>query len=99
MFRNSDIENDLIDFSPEPGLDTGGSLWRVIEKYGEKACVFFNESYHENPYFKNKEQGHYAMINNEMFMHFVAASNWKNQEKHQERVSALINVAKEKTGL
>lgn len=99
MWRNSDIDKELIDFSPEAGLDTGGSLWKVIEKYGGDSCVFFNESYHENPYFKSKDYGSYAMINNQMFMHFVASSNWVKLKNHQERISSLINVAKEKTGL
>jgi hypothetical protein len=39
------------------------------------------------------------MINDGMFMHFVGASNWFNKDRHEERISALINIAKEKTGL
>lgn len=99
MWRNSDIDKQLIDFTPCEGLDTGGSLWKVIDKYGEDACMFFNESYHENNYFKDKDYGAYAMINNKMFMHFIGSSNWINLENHQERISSLVNIAKEKTGL
>lgn len=94
-------DKDIIDFSPnaEYGLDTGGNLWKAIEKYGQETCVFFNEAYHQNPDFVSSELGHYAMINNGMFMHFIAGSNWSNQKDHQKRISSLINVAKEKTGL
>lgn len=96
---NNAIEKDIVDFSPAEGLDTGGNLYRIIEKYGEEACVFFNESYHENPYFKDKQYGYYAMINNETFLHCVNGSNWFGTKNNAERMSALVNVIKEKTGL
>lgn len=101
LWNATAIDRNMIDFgySHDLSLDTGGMLYKVIEKYGEENCIFFNESYHQNPHFHNKEYEHYAMINNEMFMHFVAGSNWVNLEEHDARINSLINIAKEKTGL
>lgn len=99
--NNNAVDNDLVDFSPnsEFGLDTGGNLYKIIEEYGGEAFLDFNESYHQNPGYVNKEYGHYAMIKDETFMHFIAGSNWVNKSDHQQRISALVNVVKEKTGL
>lgn len=101
MLSNERIDKSIVDFSTnqEFGLDTGGNLYKIIEKYGEENCIFFNESYHQNPYFKGVSYAHYAMINNSMFMHFVNGSAWNPVENNQERISSLINIAKEKTGL
>lgn len=101
MFNNSSIDQDLIDFSAnnEFGLDTGGQLWEIVRKHGEDCCIFFNETYHENSQYRGKAYKHYAMINNQMFMHFVNSSNWNNQGDNQERISSLINIAKDLTGL
>lgn len=101
LLANERIDKSLVDFStnPEFGLDTGGNLYKIVEKYGEDNCIFFNESYHQNQYFKGVSYTHYAMINNGMFMHFVNSSMWNPVENNQARISALINIAKEKTGL
>lgn len=101
MLNNNAVDKEIVDFSPNStyGLDTGGNLYKIIEKYGEEACIFFNESYHQNPYFNDKQYGHYAMINNETFLHCVNGSNWFGTKNNAERMSALVNVIKEKTGL
>ena len=101
MLNNNAVDKDLVDFSTnsEFGLDTGGNLYLIIEKYEEISCIFFNESYHQNPDFVSKDYGHYAMINDQMFLHFVNGSNWNGKKDHQQRISSLINVVKEKTGL
>lgn len=101
MLANERIDKSLVDFSTnaEFGLDTGGNLYKIVDAYGESSCIFFNESYHQNPYFKNPKYGYYAMINNCMFLHFVGASNWVGLSDHKERIASLINIAKEKTGL
>lgn len=98
FFRNDKIEHDLIDFSPnnELGLDTGGNLYKVIETYGKDACIFFNESYHQNPNFVDNKYGYYSMINDEMFFHAVNASNWSGELRHEERINSIINLIKEK---
>lgn len=95
------INRDLVDFSPnsEFNLDTGGNLYKIIEQYGQENVIFFNESYHQNPYFNGSKYSHFSMINDGMFMHFVNSSEWCPVPNNQERISALINVAKEKTGL
>jgi glycosyltransferase involved in cell wall biosynthesis len=99
--NNNAVDNDLVDFSPnsEFGLDTGGNLYKIIEKYGAECFLDFNESYHENPFYKNKEYGHFALIKDETFLHFIAGSNWVNKNGHNERIASLVNVVKEKTGL
>ena len=50
MFNNTKIEQSLIDFSTnqEFGLDTGGNLYKIIEKYTDADFVFFNEQYNQN---------------------------------------------------
>lgn len=101
MWKENAVEKDLIDFgfSHELGLDTGGNLYKVVEKYGKENCIFFNEAYHQNPNFNNNQYAHYAMIKDGTFMHFVAASGWSGADRHEERINSLINIAKEKTGL
>lgn len=98
FFDNYLIERSLVDFSPCAGKDTGGALYKLIEKYGKEQCVFLNESYHENPYYKSPKYGHYSMINNESFIHFLGGSNWINISDNNERINSLINVTKELIG-
>ena len=99
--NNAAIDNDLVDFSPnaEHGLDTGGNLYKILEKYGAETFLDFNESYHQNPDFISKDYGYYAMIKDETFCHFINGSNWNTKEGHQRRISSLVNIIKEKTGL
>lgn len=101
MLNNNAVDKDLVDFSTnqEFGLDTGGNLYLLIEKYGEINCVFFSESYHQNPDYISKDYGYYAMINDKMFLHCINGSNWAGKSDHQHRVSSLVNIIKEKTGL
>lgn len=95
------IDKDLIDFwtNSEFGLDSGGNLYKTIEKYGEENCIFFNEAYHQNQYFNGKTYNHYAMLADNTFMHFVNSSVWNPVENNEARINGLINIAKEKTGL
>lgn len=99
MFNNAQIDKDLINFSANHDLhlDTGGQLYKVIQKYGEENCVFFNEVYKPNDYISTSVYNYYAEINDGMFMHFVNSSNWNNQENHQERINSLINILIRKT--
>lgn len=101
MLNNSIIEKDIIDFSPNNtyGLDTGGNLYLLIENYGHDAFIFFNEAYHQNPYFLSHRYSHYAVINNAMFYHCVNASNWTGSDRHEERMNTFINLVKEKVEL
>lgn len=101
MWSSERVDNNIIDFATnsEYGLDTGGNLYKIVEKYGEDHCVFFNESYHQNQYFAGPAYNHYAMLNDGMFMHFVNSSMWNPVENNEARINGLINIAKEKTGL
>lgn len=101
MWNATLIDRELIDmgYSHELGLDSGGMLYKIVEKYGMENCVFFNEAYHQNPEFSGSQYNHYATICDGAFMHFVAGSNWINLEDNEARINSLINIAKEKTGL
>lgn len=101
FINNEAIDKDLVDFYPsqEWKLDSGGNLYRLIEKHGMESCLFFNESYHQNPYFFGQKYSHYSMINNEMFCHFVNSSQWNPTPGNADRLRTLINIVKEKTGL
>ncbi len=87
-----------IDFSPnhDLGYDTGGNLYKTIENVGKEHCIFFNEQYFENPYYRKEPYNYYAVINNGMFLHCVALSNWVNLEDHTDRVNSIINIIREK---
>lgn len=95
------IDKEIVDFgtNQEFGLDTGGNLYLIIEKYGEDHCLFFNESYHQNQYIKTKYYGNYAMIKDETFLHCINGSNWNGTEDNAARMAALVNVIKDRTGL
>lgn len=101
FFHLEGNDKDIIDFNPsnEFHLDTGGNLYKVVDKYGIDYCIFFNEAYHQNPNFISKSYDSYAMINDGMFLHFINASNWIGAERHEERINSLLNIAREKTGL
>lgn len=81
-----------IDFSPLPGLDTGGSLYRTMKSLGKNNLIFFNEVHVENPGFKKTMYNFYSLINHRMFMHFINGSNWNNKGHHQERLNSLFNI-------
>jgi len=103
VFWNANVvDPEIIDFSPSHifGLDTGGNLYKVIEKYGKENCIFFNEAYHQNPYFNSLDgYNHFSMLADNRFLHMINSSNWALADRHEERINSLINVAKEKTGL
>lgn len=101
MLANERIDTSIVDFKPssEFNLDSGGNLYKIVDKYGDGNCIFFNEAYHQNPYFNGTEYNSFAMIKDGTFMHFTAASNWCVADRHEERMNSLINIAKEKTGL
>lgn len=87
--------DEAIDFSCNNTLhlDTGGNLYKMIDKYGLSSCIFFNEAYHENDQYNGDSMyNFYTTINNDMFMHFVAASNWHKSSDNDERVNSLLNI-------
>lgn len=98
MFQSFVGTINLIDFSPnsEFGLDTGGNLYKIYDSFPPTNFVHFNEAYFENHGFTKNKQNFYAMINDEMFLHMIAGSNWKNEADHEERINSLINILTEK---
>lgn len=98
MWDNRAIDHSLIDFSVsnELGLDTGGMLYKVIEKYGNESLIFFNEKYYQNPYFREGFYNFYATVNDDMFMHFINGSGWNPVPNNEERLNSLLNVLDER---
>ncbi len=99
MLNNTIVDKSLVDFYPnmEYGMDTGGNLYRIIAKYGEENCVFFNEAYHQNPNFRKSFYNFYSMINNEMFFHCLNGSNWSGSNDDKERINSLLSILNERT--
>jgi len=97
MWDNNKVDHSLVDFSvsSEFGLDSGGNFFKIIEKHGKDQCVFFNESYRQNPYFDKSRYNFYAMINDGMFMHFINSSNWNNSNENDERINTLLRILEE----
>ena len=91
MFDNKAIIRGFVDFSTQPGLDTGGMLYQVIERYGERKCLFFDEVHVQNSEFNKSFYNFYSMINNGQFMHFINGSNWNKSEHNEERINSLLN--------
>ena len=98
MWDNEQIDRNLVNFavSHELELDTGGMMFKIIEKYGKEKCPFFNEIHVQNPNFTKTMYNFYALINDGMFMHFINSSNWNPTECHQERMNSLLNLLEEK---
>jgi len=87
--------DDAIDFSCNSvlALDTGGNLYKMIDKHGIDGCIFFNERYYENDQFNTESRyNYYTTINDDMFMHFVNGSNWSKTNDNEERINSLINI-------
>jgi len=98
MFDNEKVDKELIDFSVEMEyyfLDTGGKLYKSIEKVGKEKCLFFKEEYHENKYHKQGKYNFYSVIN-KVFIHFLNSSNWNPIDDNEGRLNALLNIAQEK---
>lgn len=99
VFDNTKIYKELVDFSPDNnlGLDTGGGLRRLKEKYGDEGCEYFDEvGWHNEAMQTHKDYYFYMMIYKETFMHFIAGSDWSGKERHEERMNTLIDIATEK---
>lgn len=98
IWNNERIDRSLIDFSPnaEHGLDTGGNLFRAVDKYTDEQCIFFNEEYQQNPNFSKSRYDFFAMIYSGGFMHFINSSNWNNSNDNTERLNSLLNILEER---
>jgi glycosyltransferase involved in cell wall biosynthesis len=101
IINNTLVDKDLMDFSPnsEYRLDTGGNLYKLIEKVSEERCIFFDERYVQNPNFTKSFYNFYTLINQEMFLHCVNGSGWNPSEGQEERINSLMNTLKEKAGI
>lgn len=96
FWRKDKIDSNLIDFSTAPGLDTGGALWKIIEKYGKENFVFIDEIYAQNIHFSGDSYGYYSLLLNETFVHFINGSAWNTVENNTSRINSLINIVKNK---
>lgn len=97
MFDRTQVEQADFSCNSQYGLDTGGNLFKTIEKVGIENCVFFGEEYHENNQFQceNPKYNCYTIIA-ETFMHFVGGSNWEGLNRNEERINTLLNILKER---
>lgn len=91
--NNTQIDTSVVDFSCSlpHGLDTGGMLFSIIEKHKDR-CIFFDESYVENPHFTKPPYNYYSLLAGGTFMHFVASSNWRKLDDNTDRVNSLLNI-------
>lgn len=94
MFDNEKIDRTLVDFSTNHDLklDTGGQLYKVIEKYGKTETGFLNEMHCQNPNFNKSMYNFYVLINDGMFLHMVNGSGWNPAEANEERLNSLLNL-------
>lgn len=96
FYNAKKVDGEFINFLPVTGLDTGGSLYKAVEHYGIEKCVFFDEAYYQNPYFKGRLYNHYVLINSGMFLHCINASGWNKIEDQEERINSLVTIIREK---
>lgn len=77
------LSGEKIDFSPIPGMDTGGQLWDIIKFLKHNQTLAF--SYQFEPTLE------YEIVN-DCLMHFVKGSNWNKGDeiKHRERLAKLF---------
>lgn len=103
MINNEFIDKALVDFSVnyDLGLDTGGNLYKIIEKHGTDKCVNFDQYDIPNP--ADKSYSFYNEITNPKsissefrFMHFINSSNWNKKERNEERVQSLLQILEQK---
>lgn len=94
MIDNNKIGRNMIDFSTNKQfhLDTGGNLYPLFYVYPQ-GYFESTETKHANPQFEGEE---YAMLHNEMFMHFQKASNWNGAPNHELRLESLYGILNEK---
>lgn len=98
MFKNT-IDKSIIDFSPnsEFQLDTGGNLYKLIEKYGAENAVFFSESYMQiEQLIQIAQYQNFFSIIQDTFWHCIGASNWFKVLYHETRINSFINAVTEK---
>lgn len=96
MVKTSDFKE--LDFSVADGLDTGGMLWKSIEKVGAENCVFFGERHEQNSELQEgKSTYNFYSIIVDSFLHFVNGSNWAKSDNNEERINSLLNILKQRT--
>lgn len=84
MINNLKVDKKLVKFDTQEGLDTGGKLHRLLKTLPESAYKFLDEFQKKTP-----EGYEYSMIADK-FIHLINGSNWKKDEKHEERINAIF---------
>lgn len=97
FIENNLIDKDLVRFDPnnELRLDTGGELYKLIEKYGADQIGWLDEVGCLNPQVTEGNYYFYLMIHGKTFIHFLNSSNWAKAENNESRISSLISIATE----
>lgn len=102
LINNKLIDQSIVDFSTNSqlGLDTGGNLYKVLERHGLHNCVFFDQFEIKNALYDKIEWGAYNIQCTQpgdspcSFMHFLNASNWGGSQYNEERINSLMTILK-----
>ena len=81
----SKIDRSIVDFSTYPGLDNGGGLYKIIERYGKECALFLDKVKIPAKYLQ------YDIVEGN-FMHFIKSSNWDNHLHHQESIDDMMEI-------
>jgi len=88
--------DEVINFIPLHGLDTGCQLSGFIKKHKHRFLEVDNKPIGDGKYKHTRLHGFYNIIHNETFIHFIKASNWMNlpEVDFKVREDDLLNVLK-----
>lgn len=92
-FQTGDIDFSV---SHEFKLDTGGNIYKTLDKLNPDQIQHFNEAYTQNPDFVDPPYNFYTSIYNGTFMHFINGSNWNKTEDNERRINSLFNILQNK---
>lgn len=88
ILNNKLIDQRAVDFSPSPGIDTGGEISKIFRQLPENAYHLFAErpnDTHSKIYLDIQEP-------EPCFIHLINGSNWKNEENFNERIEQVFNI-------
>jgi glycosyltransferase involved in cell wall biosynthesis len=93
MFNNNMVSSEDVDFSinREFGLDTGGNLYKLLNKMSCLDWVYFDEKHIQIPNYTG-ENNVYALIAGGTFQHNIKSSNWNKSPDHEVRINKLYEV-------
>lgn len=88
LINNLKADKRQIKFDTQPGLDTGGKLYKYLKTLPESAYRFLDE------YQKKTEEGYeYSDIDGK-FIHIGNGSNWRGDSDNEKRVNSILALIK-----